>query len=295
MNLRSPAIIIVVGPTASGKTSLAIKLAKKHCGEVISADSRQVYKGLDIGTGKVTKKEMSGVPHHLLDVTSPKKIFTAQDFLRQGRACIHDILARGKVPIIAGGTGFYIDALVGRISLPEVSANPALRKRLEKKTAATLFKLLQMKDPKRAHQMDTPSERNNKVRLVRALEVALSKKKSTKKEPLIIHDRTGLAGVKVEWIGIEMPLAKLEKRIRKRLDDRMKAGMLDEARKLHKGGLSYRRMEQLGLEYRYMARLLQNKITRKEFDEQLFREIRNYAKRQVTYWKWNEKIQWIKK
>ena len=140
-------VVVIVGPTCSGKTALSIHLSKRFKGEVISADSRQVYKGLNIGTGKVTKKEMAGVPHHLLDVVSPKKIYTAHDFVTDGRKVIADILANKKLPIIAGGTGFYIDVLVGAISLPNVPPNPTLRKRLEKKTAPQLFALLKKKDP----------------------------------------------------------------------------------------------------------------------------------------------------
>jgi tRNA dimethylallyltransferase len=285
--MKREKVIVVVGPTCSGKTSLAIKLAKKYNGEVISADSRQVYRGLNLGTGKVTKKEMRGIPHHLLDVLSPKKVFTAHDFVVQGRECIDDILRRGKVPVIAGGTGFYIDALLGIITFSEAPINPELRARLETKNAATLFSMLKKSDPTRAQQMDTSSERNNKHRLIRALEVA-----SAKKQGFFKMDNGYQLPCSIEWIGISTPLSVLESKIQKRLAARMKAGMLRETKKLHKNGLSFKRMESIGLEYRYLARLLQNKITRTEFNEQLFREIRNYAKRQVTYWKRNKEIQW---
>src|SRR5580693_2616583 len=127
-------VLVIVGPTASGKSALAVALAKKFKGEIISADSRQVYRGLNIGTGKITKREMRGVPHHLLDVVSPKKIFTAHDFVTHARRAISNIAKRGKLPIIAGGTGFYIDALVGRIVLPDVPVDEKLRARLEKKS-----------------------------------------------------------------------------------------------------------------------------------------------------------------
>jgi tRNA dimethylallyltransferase len=138
-----PEILVIVGPTASGKSALAVELARQRNGEVISADSRQVYKGLDIGTGKIRKRERKGVRHHLLDVASPKKIFTAHDFVRLGRIAIKDIHARGKLPIICGGTGFYIDALIGRTSLSEIERNDVLRKRHADKTAAQLYALLQ--------------------------------------------------------------------------------------------------------------------------------------------------------
>ena len=161
-------LLIIVGPTSSGKSALAVKLAKKFDGEVISADSRQVYRGLNIGTGKITKRERRGIHHHLLDEVKPHRIFTAHDFIVRARASIVDISARGKLPIICGGTGFYIDALLGRIVLPDVPLNAKLRASLEKQSAAQLFATLQKRDPRRAKTID----HHNKRRLIRALEIA---------------------------------------------------------------------------------------------------------------------------
>ena len=143
-------IIVILGQTATGKSDLGVHLAKKFNGEIISADSRQVYKGLDIGTGKITKKEMRGVPHHLLDVTSPRRIFTVADYKALAQKKIEDILKCKKVPIIVGGTGFYIDTLLGDMYLPNVPPNNKLRKKLEKKTAKELFLMLQKQDLNRA-------------------------------------------------------------------------------------------------------------------------------------------------
>jgi tRNA dimethylallyltransferase len=277
-------IIVIVGPTASGKSSLAVKMARKLKGEVISADSRQVYKGLDIGTGKITKKEMQGVPHHLLDVASPKKVFTANDFLIQGRAAIEDILARGNTPIICGGTGFYVDALLGRISLPDVAANPKLRNQLSKKSAAQLFAILKKLDPRRAKDIDA----QNPVRLVRAIEIAKALGKVPEKKPRPLP-------YTIEWIGLKPEEKKLRANIKKRLLARMKQGMLREAKKLHEGGLSYKRMHQLGLEYRYLALHLQGKLSKKEMLEKLENEIWQYAKRQIAYFKRNTDIVWRSK
>lgn len=274
-------VIVIVGPTASGKSSLAVKLAKKLKGEVISADSRQVYTGLDIGTGKITKKEMQGVPHHLLDVASPKKVFTANEYVELGRAALEDVIARGKTPIICGGTGFYIDALLGRIALPAVPPNPKLRAQLAKKSAAQLFAQLKKLDPRRAKDIDA----NNPVRLIRAIEIAktLGKVPAAKPTPLPYA---------IEWIGIRPDEKKLRAKIHTRLLDRMKSGMLREAQKLHKAGLSYKRMDQLGLEYRYLALLMQKKISKAEMLEKLENEIWQYAKRQLTYFKKNTDIRW---
>ena len=277
-------VLVIVGPTASGKSALAVELAKKFNGEVISADSRQVYKGLDIGTGKVTKAEMQKIPHYLLDISSPKKTVTAHQFAEKAREAIAKIASRGALPIVVGGTGFYIDALLGRISLPDVPPNKALRAKLQKKTADQLYAMLKKKDPARAKAMDTPSERNNKVRLVRALEVAGSTFSSASE-----------AGSSLDplWIGINFPEKLLEMRIRARLASRIKQGMIAEARRLHTEGLSYKRMEELGLEYRSLSRLLREKISRKEFEEELSRDIRRYAKKQAAYWKRNKDINWF--
>ncbi|HDO23680.1 MAG TPA: tRNA (adenosine(37)-N6)-dimethylallyltransferase MiaA, partial [bacterium] len=163
-------VIVILGPTASGKSEMAVKLAKKFNGEIISADSRQVYRGMDIGTGKITQKEMRGIPHHLLDVASPKKVFTVIDFKKRAEKAIKDIIKRGKISIICGGTGFYIQAITGGISIPEVKPNWKLRKQLEKKNAEQLFKMLKKLDPKRSKTIDAKNPR----RLIRAIELAQS-------------------------------------------------------------------------------------------------------------------------
>src|SRR5258708_296896 len=160
-------VIAIVGPTASGKSTLAVNLAREFNGEVISADSRQVYKGIDIGTGKITKREMRGVLHYLLDVASQESTFTVAQFQKLGMQAIKKILAKGKLPIICGGAGFYIDSLLYDYALPSIPPNAALRKKLEKRSAAKLFRELKKPDPVRAKNID----RFNKRRLVRALEI----------------------------------------------------------------------------------------------------------------------------
>ena len=278
-------VLVLVGPTASGKSALAVHLAKKLNGEIISADSRQVYKGLDIGTGKVTKNEMGGVPHHLLDVATPKKVFNADDFSKLAGAKISEISGRGKLPIIVGGTGFYIDALVGRIALTAVAPNSVLRKKLESKSVTQLYSMIEKLDPKRAMTLSTPSERNNKVRLIRAIEIASSKTP-------IFTPRVTL-GLDALWVGICPSDAILRKSINTRLSERLHAGMITEARRLHSAGLSYKRMNELGLEYRSLALFLQKKITRAELEAELQGAIWKYAKRQITYWKRNKDIKWF--
>lgn len=274
-------LIAIVGPTASGKTSLGIYLAQKLKGEVISADSRQVYKGLDIGTGKVTKKEMAGVPHHLLDVASPKKQFTVDDFVRLATRAHSNILQNDRTTIVVGGTGLYVDMLTGRMSYPEVPPNPQLRAKLAKKTPAQLYAMLLKADPTRAATID----QHNPRRLVRALEIAQALGSSPVPAPTLKYE--------VLWLGINPGQVKLNASTHKRLLSRMKAGMVAEAKRLHKQGLSYKRMEELGLEYRYLARLLQGRLTEKEFLAQLEHAIRQYAKRQMTWFNRNKDIQWV--
>ncbi|MFZ2556211.1 MAG: tRNA (adenosine(37)-N6)-dimethylallyltransferase MiaA [Minisyncoccia bacterium] len=276
-------LLVIVGPTASGKSAYAVKLAKKLGGEVISADSRQVYKGLDIGTGKITKKEMRRVPHHLLDIASPKKVFTASEYREQGRAVLGDIISRGKVPILCGGTGFYIDVLVGRIEMPDVPPNPVLRAKLEKKSAHELHAILKKMDPRRAQNIDA----QNPVRLVRAIEIAKALGRVPRPKPKLLPYH-------LEWIGLRPDEKTLQRKIHTRLLARMKQGMVLEAKKLHKSGVSYKRMHALGLEYRYLALLLRKKITKKEFVVQLESAIWQYSKSQMKYWKRNKEIRWVR-
>lgn len=276
-------IIVIVGPTASGKSAYAVDLALQIGGEVISADSRQIYKKLDIGTGKVTKKEMRGVPHHMLDVVSPEKVFTAFDYVRLARPILDDCITRGKTPIICGGTGFYIDALLGRMSLSDVPMNPELREKLSSKTPQQLYAMVAKKDPVRAAKIDP----HNPVRLVRALEIIKERGVVPPQNPSPIPHH-------VEWIGLDFNDETLRSRIHNRLLSRMKVGLVKEAKKLHAQGLSYKRMEQLGLEYRYLARFLQKKMTKEAMLQELENDIWDYARRQRSYWRRNEAIVWKK-
>jgi len=278
---RKIPITVILGPTASGKTSLSIKLAKKINGEIISADSRQVYRGLDLGTGKVTKQEMSGIKHHLLDVADPKKVFSVTDYVELADKAIVEIHNRGKTPIIVGGTGFYIQALVDGLILPEVPPNTELRKDLTKKSLSELQEILKKLDEKRYITID----KNNPHRLIRAIEIATTLGEVPKLQKNSKYDPT--------FIGIEISMDELRKKIHARLISRIEAGMIDEVKKLHKEGLSWKRMEQLGLEYRYLSRFLQNKITKEKMLTELETAICQYAKRQMTWFKRDKRIKWL--
>ena len=271
-----------MGPNASGKSDLAVKLAKKFNGEVVSADSRQVYKGMDIGTGKIIKEEMQGIPHHLLDIASPKRRFSVAQFQKKAIETIKKIQKKGKLPILCGGTGFYIQSVVDGIVIPEVKPDWALRKKLEKKTCEQLYQQLKKLDPRRAKTID----RKNKRRLIRAIEIVLK----TKKRVPPLKNRVMFDTL---IIGIKRDKEELKKRIRKRLLRRLKEGMIEEVKSLHKSGVSWKRLEELGLEYRYIAFYLQGKLDYKEMVSQLQKAIENYAKRQMTWFKRDKRILWI--
>jgi len=275
-------IILIVGPTASGKSALAVDIARRITGEVISADSRQVYTGLDIGTGKITRREMRGVPHHLLDVASPKKRFTVERFVRLARAQIEDIARRKKIPIICGGTGFYISALLGEENIPNVPANEALRTRLARLNADHLMRELKRFDPRRAKNIDP----HNTRRIIRAIEIA----RALGRVPAIQKNKPQYTTLS---IGLMPERTDLRERITKRLRARMKHGMLAEARRLHNKGLSWKRMDELGLEYRFLAQHLQGTISKEEMLTKLDTEIWHYARRQMTWFKRDTRIKWF--
>jgi len=276
-----------VGPTASGKTDLSIKLAKKYNGEIVSADSRQVYKGMDIGTGKVTKKEMQNIPHYLLDVARPNTRFDVVKYRKLALKAIKDIQKRDKLPILVGGTGFYIQAVVDGVILPQVKPNWKLRKDLEKKSNQELFQQLKKLDSRRARSID----KDNPRRLIRAIEIVL-----TSKEPVPKLKKT-LIDSEVLILGIKKDKKELEKLINKRLLKRLKIGMITEVKKLHNppagGGVSWKRLEKFGLEYKYLALFLQKKITKEEMIERIQKESEHYAKRQMTWFKRNPHIHWL--
>lgn len=279
-----PKILVILGSTATGKSDLAVHLARLHNGEVISADSRQVYKGLNIATGKITKNEMRGVPHHLLDMVSPKKIFSVSEWKDLAEKSIQDILSRGKLPIICGGTGFYIQSIVDNLVLPEVEPNPLLRKKLETKSALELFTLLKKMDPTRAQSIES----KNPARLVRAIEIATA----IGKVPTFTETR-GEIPYDFLQIGLTLPESELKANISERTKARMKKGMVQEAQTLHELGLSWKRMHSLGLEYRFLAEHLQGKISKKELVENIEKGNWDYAKRQMTWFKRDTKIKWF--
>jgi tRNA dimethylallyltransferase len=281
-------VVAVIGPTASGKTDAAIDIALAFGGEVVSADSRQVFRGLNLGTGKVTAAEMRGIPHHLIDVADPTESFGADQYRRLATEAIDDIVSRNHLPIVCGGTGFYVDAVLTDMTFPQVLPNVELRESLKDLSAAELFARLQALDPRRAETIDP----ENPVRLIRAIEIAaaLGAVPEATTTPADRYD--------VLRIGLLVPEPARTELITKRLLARLDAGMLDEARRLHapadgSPGLSYERMHELGLEYRYMAEHLQGHISYDEMVSTLATRIRQYARRQMTWFKREPRIVWF--
>lgn len=284
-NGKKDKLLVIVGPTASGKSDLAVFLAKKFNGEVISADSRQVYKYMDIGTGKVTKKEMGGIPHYMLDVAHPSRQFTVAQYKKKTEKIIRDIQKRGKLPILVGGTGFYIDSVVYNLEFPEVKANKELRNKLRNKSAEELFEILKRKDPRRAKTI----EAKNKRRLIRALEII---EETGKPVPETSNKIQATRDTLI--IGIKVDKELLHERIEKRLYARLRQGMIAEVKKLREDvGVSWRRLENFGLEYRWIARYLRGKVSKEEMREELARDIKRYARRQMVWFKRNKNIKWI--
>lgn len=275
-------LIIIVGPTAAGKTSLSIKLATQYAGEVISADSRQVYRGLDLGSGKVTKDEMQGVPHHLLDIADPMSVYNASDFVRDAKQAIADIAKRQHLPIIAGGTFFYIDSLLGRLSLPAVAPNEALRAELESLSITELYDRLKALDGARAASVDQANPR----RLVRAIEIA----SALGQVPTHTNTETPYRAL---TLGILIDKDTLHHNIHVRLLERLEAGMIAEVEELLESGVTHERLESLGLEYRYVSRHLRGLLDYERLITELETKIRQFAKRQYTWLKRDESIVWV--
>jgi tRNA dimethylallyltransferase len=277
-----PKVIAIVGPTAAGKTSLSIKVAKHIGGEVISADSRQVYRGMDLGTGKITPEEMDGVPHHLLDVADPMEIYTGSRFVTDATAAIEGIINRNHCPVVAGGTFFYVDLLRNKIQAAPVEPDLTYRQELANYSDNELFELLEQKDPRRAANID----QYNRRRVERALEIIKTlgtvPKSVAKESPY-------------DWLifGIEITKEQLHDNIYQRIISRVEQGMIEEVERLHYEGVTWERMDALGLEYRYIAKYLQDEITKEDMIEQLYFKTRQFAKQQLTWLKKDPEIQWI--
>ena len=279
---QKPKVIAIVGPTAAGKTALSIKIAQHIEGEVISADSRQVYRGMDLGTGKVTTAEMDGVAHHLLDVADPMEIYTGSRFVQDAATAIDDITSRNRCPIVAGGTFFYVDLLRNKMQAAPVEPDYDYRQSLAHYSDHELFELLEQKDPRRAADID----QHNRRRVERALEII---------NTLGVVPKSTAQESPYDWLvlGIEIDQAQLHANIYQRIIDRLDAGMIEEVERLHYEGVTWDRLDALGLEYRYIAKYLQGELDKAAMIEQLNFKTRQFAKQQLTWLKKDPEVVWI--
>ena len=281
----SKKLVAILGPTASGKSAMAVNLAQKFNGEVISADSRQVYRGMDLGSGKITKKEMKGIVHHLLDVAVPQKRFDVVKYRKLAQKAIAQILRKDKTPILCGGTGFYIQAVVDNIVIPAVKPDWRLRSGLEKLATEQLFEKLKKLDPRRAKTID----KNNPRRLIRAIEIVMKTKNPVPR----LRQGCGGQAYPVLIIGIKKTPEELKKLIARRLRVRLNLGMVAEVKKMHEKRVSWKRLEEFGLEYRFIAQYLQKKLNYDEMLKLIQKESEHFAKRQETWFKRDKRIRWI--
>ncbi len=275
-------VIAIVGATASGKTAYSIDLAKKINGEIISADSRLVYKGFNIGTAKPTIEEREGIPHYLIDIVEPEFDYSAGIYKQEATKIINKITERGHIPIIVGGTGLYIDILLKNFSLPQIEPNRKLREKLYKLDIEKLYQVLEEKDTDAAQSID----KNDRKKIIRAIEIINTTGKSLK-------DSRGIEDSQydVEWIGRNFDRKTLYERIDKRVDLMIEAGLLEETKQLlDKHGRIPNLINTIG--YREIIGYLDNNYSLEEAKELLKKNTRNYAKRQLTWFRKNSEIKW---
>ena len=278
MVTKKQKLICVVGTNASGKSGLGVQLAKKYGGEIISADSRQVFRGLDLGSGKITPEEMQGVPHHLLDVREPNEFFSMADFQALSYEAIDGIVSRGNVPFIVGGTGLYVDCVAEGYVLSGGAPDLEYRAHLETFSTGELYEKLIAIMP------GTDVDPKNRNRVMRLLErIHAGDDLTPRKEPR--YD--------VLKLGVTWPRPVLCRRIDERLERRMNEGMVDEVRSLMGGGATPEFLDKLGLEYRYIYRYLAGMLTKEEMLDELGRAIKRFAKRQMVWFRKDKSIIWL--
>ena len=276
-----PKLIVILGTTACGKSGLGVELALRFGGEIVSADSRQVYRGLDLGTGKITPEEMRGVPHHMLDVADPNEPYSVAQFQRGAYGAIDGILERGKRPFLVGGTGLYVRAVTEGFVFTGTAPDPALRSALEDKTAPELYALYRARTGKTL----SGGEENNRHRLVRTLE-KLSAGEGEAAPPCPRYECL--------LLGVSYPREVVCRRIDQRLRRRLEEGMVEEVAALRAKGASDAFLEGLGLEYRYILRYLTGTIpTLADLEDELGRAIKRFAKRQAMWFKRDRDVLWL--
>ncbi len=285
-----PKVIVICGPTASGKTSLSIEVAKKIDGEIISCDSMQIYKDMNIGTAKPTVEEMQGIPHYMLDFVLPSERYSVADFKEAATDRIEDILKREKVPIIVGGTGLYVDALTKNITYPEIEIDLEYRKQLEELIKENGLESLYEEAKKIDEKAMQTISKNDKKRIMRVLEIY----HQTGKTKTQLESESRLTPPPYEYIvfAINMEREKLYERINKRVDIMIDQGLIEEVETMTKKYEEFPTAMQ-GLGYKEVVSYLKKEVTKEEMIEKLKMETRRYAKRQLTWFRKDENIKWI--
>ncbi len=285
MTQQKPPLIVVLGPTASGKSSLGITLAQRFSGEIVSADSRQVYRHLDIGTAKVSLEEQLLVPHFLLDVVELDAMYTVSQFQHDAIVAIDAILLRSHLPFLVGGSPHYIQSVVDNLDIPQVPPQPELRAELEQRPLSDLLRELEERDPKSFASID----RNNPRRVIRALEVCVVTGKPFSEQRGLAHPL-----YRSLLLGIQWPREVLYRRIDARVDERMQQGMVQEVCDLLAAGVPHERLEALGLEYRFIARWLRGEYESEAYMvEHLKYAIHDFTRRQLTWFRHDKRIIWL--
>lgn len=288
--MSKPKVVVICGPTASGKTALSIELAKRINGEIISSDSMQIYKDMDIGTAKPTKEEMQGIKHYLVDFVEPNKRYSVADFKKDAEKAIEEILKNGKVPIIVGGTGLYVDSLIYGIEYQDIKFDEKYRKELENRVEQegleSLYNEAKKIDPQAMEKISS----NDQKRILRVLEIY----KATGKNKTEQEAESRKNGVKYDYkvFAINMDREKLYERINKRVDIMIEQGLIQEVQDLLKKYDEFPTAMQ-GLGYKEVVEYLQGNISKEEMIEKIKMETRRYAKRQMTWFKKNKQTIWI--
>ena len=285
-----PTVIVIGGPTASGKSNLAVELAKKINGEIISADSMQIYKDMNIGTAKITEKEMQGIPHYMLDIVSPEKRYSVSEYKKEAEKAIEEILKKGKVPIIVGGTGLYIESLIYGIEFQEEEFDEKYRQELnniaETEGLEKLYQEAKKIDPKAMEKIS----KNDRKRIIRVLEI-YHKTGKTKTEQEI-ESRKKEVKYNYKIFAINFDREKLYSRIEQRIDQMIEDGLIQEVENINKKYNKFPTAMQ-GLGYKEVVEYLEHKITKEEMLEKLKKETRHYAKRQITWFRKYKEITWL--
>ena len=283
-------VIVICGPTASGKTALSIELAKKINGEIISADSMQIYKDMNIGTAKPDQQEMQGIKHYLLDFVEPNQRYSVADYKKDAENAIEDILQKGKVPIIVGGTGLYVDSLIYGIEYPNIEFDENYRKELERRVEKEGLEKLYEKAKKIDPQAMKKISRNDQKRILRVLEIYNATGKTKTEQE--IESRKNEVKYDYRVFAINMDREKLYDRINKRVDIMIQKGLIEEVENLLKKYNEFPTAMQ-GLGYKEVVEYIQGKVLKEDMIENIKRESRRYAKRQITWFKKNKQTIWI--